>query len=162
MPATSRDLTLIDELVSVVDTAWTGQGANDEVSRQYLASVSEKELHQLVGRKVYFFPMAYETEDANRGENRYGYRVGCVVVERFEDADKATSTAMRDWLDTRLDFVETKLIDGLDYGQNGLLSLGTRRFWTESIEIPQRYDVELLAEKKLFRCDLGFMFRELA
>lgn len=158
--ATSRDLTLIDKLVTEIETAWVPQEP-DQVTREYLANISEKDLHQLLGRRVHLFPMAYETQDDNRSENRYGYRVGVIVVERFEDADKATSERVKEWLDERLDFVETQLIDGLDYGGGGLLVLGARRFWTESIEIPQRYDIDLLVEKKLFRCDLGFMFREL-
>lgn len=159
--ATSRDLTLIDALVALIDDAWE-HSAPDAVSREYIAPTAEADLHKLLGRKVYLFPMAFETTDENRTENRYGYRVGAVVIERFEDADKASSAAVKAWLDERLDFVEQRLIDGLDFGQgHTLLAIGGRRIWTDTIEIPQRYDIDLLHEKKVFRCDLGFMFREI-
>jgi len=158
--ATSRDLTLIDQLVSVLDEAWEPE-APDAVSREYLADVSEKDLKDFTGRRVLLFPMEYQSDDENRAENRYGYRVGVTVLERFEDADKATSAAVKAWLDERLDFVETLLIDGFDYGNGGLLEFSGRRVWTESIECQQRYDVDLLAEKKLFRCDVAFVFREI-
>lgn len=159
--ATSRDLTLIDALVDAIDTAWN-PSSPDSVERQYLANISEKDLKDFIGRKVILFPLEYETEDANRSENQYGYGVGVEVLERFEDAGKATDLAVKEWLDERLDFVETQLIDALDYGGGGLLAIGSRRLWTESIETPARYDIELLAEKKIFRCSLKFKFRELA
>jgi len=159
--ASSRDLTLIDQLVTEISGSWEPESP-DTVTREYLALVTDKDLQSLLGRRVYLFPMAYETQDENHSENVYGYRVGVSVIERYEEADKAGSEAVKAWLDERLDFVETELIDALDYGQNGLLSFGSnRKVWTESIEIPQRYDVVLLAEKKLFRCDVMFMFREI-
>lgn len=158
--ATSRDLTLIDQLVAVIESAWAPVAPNS-VGREYIASVSEKDLKDFTGRRVFLFPMEYQTDDENRSENRYGYRIGITVLERFEDADKASSEIVKAWLDERLDFVETRIIDGLDYGNGGLLVFGGREVWTESIECPQRYDVDLLAEKKMFRCDLMFMFREI-
>lgn len=160
----ARDLTLIDQLVTVLSAAW-GPISPDAVSREYVAPVTEKDLHTLTGRKVYLFPTAYESVDENRSENLYGYHVEACVIERYEAADKATSAALKTWLDARLQFVEQYLIDGFDFGQgNTSLIFGTpqRKVWTDSIEVAIRYDHDYLIEKKCFRSNLGFVFREFA
>lgn len=158
--ATSRDLLLLDQLVTTVEASWDHVSPHS-VSREYLGNISEKELNTFEGRRVYLFPVEYQKESDNRFEDRFGYGVAVTVIERYEDADKATSAAVKEWLDERLDFVETSVIDALDFGKGTVLRFGTREVWTESIECPLRYDVDLLAEKKLFRCDVRFMFREL-
>jgi len=160
VPVSSRDLTFIDQLVTLVAASWTPTSP-DAVSREYLASISEKELNTLEGRKVILFPLEYEKEGVNRGEDQFGYGVGVEIFERFEDADKASSSTVKAWLDDRLDFVESEIIDGLDFGKSSVLVFGTREVWTESIDVPERYDVDLLVEKKLFRCTVRFKFREL-
>lgn len=160
MPVASRDLTFIDQLVTLIGVSWSPTSP-DEVSRAYVANISEKELNTLQGRKVILFPLEYEKEGVNRGEDQFGYGVGVEIIERYEDADKAYSTAVKTWLDDLLDFVEEEIIDGLDFGKNSVLTFGTREVWTESIDVPGRYDIELLAEKKLFRCTVRFKFREL-
>ena len=154
--ATANILTLADAIVSAINTAWTGKGANDSVSRVYLAPVSVDDLDSLTGRKVYVFPGPYDNGLANRGEDEWTYTLGILIVERYTDAGDPTTA----WIDDRVDFVEGTVGETIDYNGRTLLSISSRRIWTESIEV-ETYNLESLNQKKIFWSVLTAVFKEL-
>jgi hypothetical protein len=155
--ATAPILSLCDALVSAVTTGWVPT-APDAVTRVYQIPVK---VESLSGRQVWIFPVSYGDEPATRGEDLNSYRVAVVVAERYTAAGDPTSN----WIDTRVNFVKDEIVDGLEFvrgSDNGLLSISTREIWTaERSEVPV-YDVELLTQKKLFWCEIEFVFQEIA
>lgn len=160
--ATAKILTLCDTLVTEIDTAWT-QGASDTISRRYIAPVNLGELSSLTGRHVYVFPGAYDNSPDTRGHDAWVHEVRIVVVERYETAGSdPAGTTIKAWVDDRVDFVETKIVETLDYDGRSTLRIGsTREFTTESVEI-EVYDPELLNQKDLFVSTVDLVFREYA
>jgi hypothetical protein len=154
--ASAKILTLIDTLVTEIDTAWT-QGASDTITRKYLASVSTEELSSLTGRHVILFPGTYVNEPATRGEDQWTYTIHVLIVERFTAAGEPTVAQM----DTLVDFVEATVANTIDYDGRTLLAIGARRIRTESIET-ETYDVEMLNEKNLFWSELTVVMKEVA
>lgn len=154
--ASAKILTLCDSLVSAINTAWTGKGADDSVSRVYIAPVTVDELSSLTGRKVFVFPGPYESGLENRGEDQWSYTIGILIVERYTAAGDPTAA----WIDDRVDFVEGTVSDTIDYTGRSLLSISGRRLWTESIEI-ETYSLETLNQKKIFWSELTAVFKEL-
>lgn len=157
----SRVLDLVDALVGSVAAAWA-PAAPDAVSRQYLAAVTASDLNDQAGRKVFFFPGPYTAEAAERGGTLWGYRVGAIVTRRYTGADKPTSAALKAWLDGEVSFVQQYLTDGLDYGQfDRFLEFGGRQVWTEDVEVSVLYDPDELDQRKGFRAEVAFLFREI-
>lgn len=156
--ADARIVEVIDAVVSRVDAAWTGKGANDSVSRVYLAPLS---LASLTGRKVWFFPVRYGDDTADRGENLTTYTVAAIIAERYEGGE---AEPPQEWIDERLAFVEQQVYTECDFGDSvDFLSLDTsRRAWTETIDVAAAYDVELLSKKQVFWCEIEFGLREVA
>jgi hypothetical protein len=153
----ARIIGVADQLVTEIDTAWT-QGASDTITREYLPSVSIQELSSLTGRHVYVFPLTYDDQPATRAENEYAYTIVIVIVERYTDAAGAATKA---WLDTRVNFVHDTVRDAIDFDGRTLLTIGTRRLWTESIETLV-YDVDKLNENNVFWSELTVVMKEVA
>lgn len=160
MPVSARVLTLCDALVSAIDSAWT-QGANDSVSRRYIAPIDIQELSTLAGRHVYVFPGRYDSSPATRGHDAWVHEIGVLVVERYTAlGNEPADTTLRDWLDTRVDFVESTVIGALDYDGRTVLAIGSsRNVLTEALEV-ETYDVEMLNQHKLFWSELTATFRD--
>ncbi len=151
----ARIIEVTDALVSAINTAWTGQGADDAVSREYLAPVSVEDLDSLTGRKVYLFPGPYDSGLANRAEDEWAYTIGILVVERYESAGDPPKA----WLDARVYFTEAIVGAAVDYSGRTLLAIGTRRLWTESVEV-ETYSLDTLNQKKLFWSELTVVLKE--
>jgi hypothetical protein len=155
--ATAPIISLCDALVTALTTGWAPMIPN-AVTRVYQIPVK---VESLSGRQVWIFPVSYGDEPATRGEDLNSYRVAVVVAERFTDAGDPRT----DWVDELVKFVKDEIVDGLEFvrgSDNGMLSISGREIWTaERSEVPV-YDVELLTQKKLFWCEIEFVFQEIA
>lgn len=159
MPASVIEV--VDSLVAAVKTAWA-PSAPSGVERVYVAPYDFTKLHTMAGRRVYFEPGAYENVPDTRGDSAWKYEVGVRVIEWFDEAGNAGARQVRDWADALVEFVETRIVDGLDFGALNAFhtALTDREIWTESISVLRLYDAALLDEKKLFLSDVAFVFRE--
>jgi hypothetical protein len=158
--AATPTLTLIDQLVTAVNTAWAPTG-NDSVSRAYfkrIADVEDDNL-KLVGRKVYLFPTGYSYEGFTRGEDQYRHEITALCVERYNDA---AGDPTNSWIDTRVDFVWTYLVNGLDFdNRSGAQFTANKNVVTNSAEV-QVCDVEkLTGGGRLFYSLVSLVFLEL-
>lgn len=133
--ATTPTLTLCDQLVTLISTAW-GPTSPDAVSRVYQFSLLSNEFQ---GRRVYVFPTDYGYEPADRSEARFDHRITIVTVERYADPGLPDNT----WCDARVDFVYEKLVAGLWYGFEGPLLFSSRSV------VSRRADVVVLDIPKL-------------
>ena len=163
MPYTPRApiLTLCDALVASLTARWA-TAAPDAVSREYL---TDAKLETLTGRRVWVFPAEYTDRPAARAEDLNEYRVAVVVTERYAAQAAATSAALKEWADERVDFVRELIVDGFDFGRhgvNGLLAVGARELWTAEIDPVEVYDPALLETKKLFWSSVEFVFQEIS
>lgn len=160
MPVTARILTLCDQLVTLIDAAWT-QGASDTITRRYIAPVDTQELQTLTGRHVFVFPGPYENSPNTRGHDAWVHTIGLLIVERYESlGGEPADTTLRTWLDTRVDFVEGTVINAIDFDGRTSLRIGsTREILTESITV-ETYDVDLLNQSKLFWSEIEATFRD--
>lgn len=146
-------LDVCDALVSKVITAWTAITADDSVERVYLAPIK---VHTQIGRHVYIFPTNYENSPATRSEDDWTYQIGVVVVERHDSSGEPATS----WMDTRVNFVQDKVFDALDFARAPLivgsgLGLITQ---TSSVEV---YDETKLNELHTFWSELTFTFTEI-
>lgn len=161
----ARIISLCDQLVVTLNSAWTDQTADDRVSRAYVAPVTLDRSQPFAGRRVYLFPVSYQDEPATRAEDLRAYTVTVWVCERFPDALPVDSADATDWFDQRVLFTETTVYDALDFGRDddtkpGVLEFDGRRVWTESARVGV-YDWERMAGLQLFMAELEFTFREL-
>lgn len=157
-PATEI-LTLCDALVERVNSAWSPK-TPDQVERFYVGPKND-ELKDLRGRRVYFAPNTYTDEPASRGESLNSYEVVGFVVERCRETGRAYPSV--EWIDERVDFVK-QLIDWLDFArdtENGLLTVGNRRIWTQTLEPVDVYDQDALEDFGTFIATLRWGFREI-
>lgn len=149
--ATTPTLELCDDLVSALNTAWA-PSSPDAVARKYLHRI---DLSNLEGRQVFLFPTGYDSAPAARGYDDYTHRITALVVEHYGSAgDPANS-----WLDTRVDFVHTYIVQGFDYSHDGPPSFN-RQLLTLSADVPDLYDAEKLATQKQFWCAVELVFQE--
>jgi len=157
----ARIVEVADGVVARINTVWAPVAPNT-VSRQYELPMHENDLI-VSGRQVWVFPDGYlRIEPATRASYLNEYRIRVVIAERYADAAGPAPTA---WLDARLYFVASMIVDALDYAAaatgmpTGLL---LNNLWTESIEVVEAYAHDLLAENKLFFSEVIFAFREIA
>lgn len=146
-------LAVCDYLVDVVEAAWTTITADDSVERLYVAPLK---LHEQSGRHVYIFPLSYSNQPATRGHDDWTYQVGIIVLERYEDAGEPPVS----WMDDRVDFVQSKVFDALDFTRSpGNVSGGLRVLTQEAnCEV---YNVDLMTQERQFRSELRFTFTEI-
>lgn len=160
--ATARVLTLCDALVSAVTAAWTTIVADSgTVTRRYIAPVDVQELNSLTGRHVYVFPGPYDNSPDTRGHDCWVHVIGILVVERYTTlGGEPADATLRTWLDDRVDFVESTVINTIDYDGRTRLSIGsTRKILTLSIEV-ETYDVDMLNQQKLFWSEITATFQD--
>lgn len=156
MPTTPT-LTLCDDLVSALNTAWAPAG-NDGVERHYFKRFSDGEdtALKLLGRRVVIFPTGYDNAPAHRGEDDYEHRVSVLTVERYTDAAGDPPKA---WIDERVDFVFTHVVQGFDFGREP--PTWNKKLLTVSADV-QVCDVEkLVGGGKLFYSLVDLVFSEL-
>lgn len=147
---TTPTLTLCDDLVDAINAAWTPSDP-DAVERRYLERI---DLDGLRGRRVFFFPAGYDNRPATRGHDDYTHRITCLVVEKYPDAGDPP----REWIDERVDFVHTQVVQGLDFSRAP--PSFNRQVLTLSADVPAVYDAEMLTTKKQFWCAVELVFVE--
>lgn len=158
MPTTPI-LVLCDDLVTALESAWSPSG-NDGVERAYFKRIGDPDdpRTKIAGRRVYIFPTSYLTAGATRLENNYEQKVSVLVVERF---DEASGDPTRDWIDERVDFVHTYIVQGFDYSNDGPAPFNPKLV-TLAVEVPSVVDLErLVTSNRLFYCLVDLTFSEL-
>lgn len=153
---TAPTLVLCDDLVTQLRAAW-GPKAPSEVRRAYLHRIN---LDDVKGRLVLFFPTAYDNRPAARGVDWYTHHITAVVFERYTDAADADETVLREWLDERVDFVHTQIVQGLEYGRDGTQPSFNRSLTTLSSDVTEICDFEKLEQNKEFWCAIEMVFQE--
>lgn len=135
----ARVLTLVDAQVTRIAAL---VGATADVSREYDTPVEDKDLKALTGRKVWVFPVDYDTAPLNRGEDLGRYTFLFVVVERYTAGGPPTKV----WLDERVLFAQS-IFDLLEDARTGSESAG----WCESVDgrMPV-YDPAALREQSIY------------
>ena len=158
---TTRTLTLCDNLVTYLLGQWKPQ-APDGASRAYLSRI---DLSTVKGRQVLIFPVSYTNRPADRGNDFYTHGVMALTFERYTDAADAEDTVPQEWVDERVDFVNTYIAEGFDFTHDttfGALAPFNRQLQTLSSDVPDIFDAEKLATQKEFWCAVELQFRELA
>lgn len=151
---TTPTLTLCDDLVAALAAAWSPAEPSG-VERAYFKRVTDEGLRKLVGRRVYLFPTAYDNAPADRGEDQYTHRVTALTLERYEDPGDPPT----EWTDERVDFVHTRIVEGLDYSHDGPPSWN-RKLLTLSADV-EVCDVERLTTQRLFMAAVELVFLEI-
>lgn len=155
-------LTLGDQLVTLIDNAWTktAKMAPDSVSRVFDVPVTPETLDTVLGRQVYVLPVGYRLETASRAKNKYLHRFLIIVIEKYpQDSSGLPDVA---WADERVKFA-FDLRGWLDYPASGaLMTFGTpqRSVWTESFEEVEVYDPDLLSNFGLWWSTIEVIFGE--
>lgn len=155
--AEAKIVDVVDALVAKIQTAWTAIGAGDSVSRVWIAPVSTQEFSSLTGRRVYLFPGNFDSGVENRSEDRWAFEIGLLMVERYTGATNPVPSA---WVDERVAFFEQILLASCDYDMRTFLEIGSRKLWTESIEV-ELYDYLSLASDKIIWSEATIRLNEL-
>jgi hypothetical protein len=156
---TSPTLTLCDALVTYLTAQW-GPKAPSEVRREYIRRV---DFSTVKGRLVLIFPAGYTNVPAERGNDFYTHSVQVAVFERYTDAADDTVTVPKEWVDERVDFVNTFIAEGFDFTHDttyGGLAPFNRNLQTLSTDVPEICDTESLNQKE-FWCEVTCVFQEL-
>lgn len=123
----------------------TGATATREYEVQY-------DLGTFTGLKVHVLPVAYLRDGpATRRENNYDGDVVVVVAERYADV----GSPGRDWLDARVQVVESCVFDPLEKIDLPLLA---DVFRVKEIAVDPAYDLKMLREKKVFWSEVQATF----
>lgn len=122
------------------------------VERAYLGPVDPK---SVTSRMVYVFPRTYSNTPINRGADEWVYSVQVTVIDKYESPGEPTKS----WIDDRVEWVQEKIYDALDFSRTDLVFATTRRLRTQTADITT-YDYELL-ERSTFQSDIVFEFREI-
>jgi len=130
VPILTPTLSLCDQLVSIIGASWNPVGPS-AVQRVYFMRQVAKDL---AGRQVWVFPTNYGISAENRSENAVRHRVSVLTAEKYGDINTAGLPPTA-WIDTRVDFVFTTIVDGLYFAQGGPLVFGSRRVWTAGAEV---------------------------
>ena len=156
---TSPTLTLCDDMVTYLTQQWVPKSP-DSVRRAYLHRF---DLSKEVGRQVLIFPVAYTNGPADRGRNFYEHTVMVLTFERYGDAADPDEVVPPEWIDQRVDFVNTYIVEGFDFTHDttfGATAPFNRNLQTLVNDVPDIYDAEKL-NKKEFWCPVELKFREL-
>lgn len=142
---------LCDSLVTAIRDTWFPISP-DLVSREYEVDLDSA---TFLGRRVYVFPDLYATpEPASRSEDYEDLTVQILVAERCADVGAVS----KDWLDSRVQWVQDVIVGYLDRVRSEPAILGDH--WPQSREV-EVYDRESLVERKLFLSVVSITFRHL-
>lgn len=154
---TTPTLLLCDALVSALQTAW-GPTGNDGVERHYFKRVGDAEgaEFKLLGRRVVIYPTHDSNDPASRGEDEWTHNVTVDVFERYTDAGDPTV----EWIDRRVDFVTTQIVDGFDFSHTGPPSWN-KKLLTLSYDRLLCDPAKLVGSNKLFFSRVELVFSEI-
>ena len=147
-------LTLCDNLVSALSAAWKPV-APSKVARGYLERI---DLSEVKGRLVLFFPEGYDNRPAARGLDWFTHRVMVLVFERYADAADSSVTVPQEWIDERVDFVYSRIVQGFDFSRGA--PTWNANLTTLSADVTEIYDAEKLEQNKEFWCAVEIVFQE--
>ena len=153
---TAPTITLCDDLVTFLAAACDPYSPSS-VRRAYLHRI---DLKATEGRHVIFFPTGYDNRPATRGHDFYTHRITVLTFERYVDAADAAVTVPQEWVDERVDFVHTQIVNGLDFYRDGVRPSFGRNVVTLSADVPEIYDAEKLNQQKEFWCAVEMVFEE--
>lgn len=141
-------LDLADSIADAIGDSWS-PGVGDTCERVYRFTLN---LEEMTGRYVYVLPSAYGfPEPLTRSQDTEELTVSVVVAERYTDPGPVPT----EWVDVRVDFVETHVI-GLDDSRAPDLPGG---FYAWSSEVNPVYDLEELNQRNLFLSVVNLTFR---
>jgi hypothetical protein len=142
-------LTLGDELVSRINTAW-GPTSPSAVSRVFDVPITPQTAKTLQGRKVFVIPVGYKNDPASRSKYKWVHHFLILTIEKYDETVSGLPTLA--WADDLVNFV-LDLTGWIDFPQNGaVLTFGTpqRTVWTENFEEVEIYDPGMLSGHSLF------------
>lgn len=156
----ARIVEVRNAVVERIGNAWVSRSSiDDAVTGPWRLDLETKKLK---GRQVYVFPSTYTGGPANRLEDQNDYTVVILVAEVYREPGDVPDV----WLDERALFCEWLANEVLgDPRTERLLAVdgdSTSGLWPESAEVTTVYDIEELAERKLFLSVLTIMYREQA
>lgn len=135
----------------------------DAVQREYGV---EADLDTLEGRRVYVFALGDgEAERLDRATVVWEYRLGIVVVERYERAAAGSTVSAaglppKEWMDERVEFCRETVLDTLNVDREADY-LGTpATLYTQSITRDVAYDFEAYRDDGVFWCEMSLALRE--
>lgn len=156
---TARILVLCDALATALQTAWAPTG-NDGVERAYFKRIADAEgaEFKLLGRRVVIYPTDYGNDPASRGEDEYTHNVTVDVFERYTSTSGDPTV---EWIDARVDFVSTYVVDGFDFSYDGGPSWN-RKLITRSADVSVCDAAKLVGGNRLFFSRVELVFSETA
>lgn len=166
--ATHPTLTLGDELVSKIRTAWE-PASPDDVGRVFDVPVTEETAATLLGRRVFVIPMGWREEPASRIKNKWMHHFLILTIEKFPETQSGLPDL--EWADERVEFV-LGMKGWLDYPADGailrfanthvatLTRTPQRSVWTENFEEVEVYDPEMLKDHGLFWSTIEVFYGE--
>lgn len=153
MSIATPTVSLCDELVSLIGTSWE-PAAPSAVERVYFMRQVAKDL---TGRRVWVFPTNYGVAPENRAENAVAHRITLLTAERYEPAGMPPV----EWIDERVDFVFTEIVDALYFAQAGPHTFDNRRVWTTGVEVEVCDLEKITTTPAVFWSVVEFEFAEL-
>lgn len=150
-------ITEVRDAVAERVRSWWGPTGADEVVALYRVQIDADEL---VGRKVYVIPTTFAGVPADRGEDQDDYTFAVIVAEKYPS--ESAGDPAEAWVDERVAWCERLLqgVLGSARGTRILAASATGGLWPEAAELTAVYDVEELAERKLFLSVLTVTYRE--
>lgn len=153
----ARIVEVRNAVVARILAAWVGRGADDNVTGPYRLDIDTKKLK---GRQVYVFPSSTTGGPAYRGDDQNDYTLVVLVAEVYTGKGNPPDA----WVDARVEFCEwlnqTVLGDPRAPRLLAVEGVEDSGLWPETAEVTTVYDIEELAEKKLFLSVLGVTYRE--
>jgi hypothetical protein len=119
MPVVTPTLTLCDNLVAALLTAWAPT-APSTAERHYFKRITDEDEAQDLAdsikleedeRRVIVMPVDYDSRYGSKGEDIFTHEIQTLVVERYAPAGDPT----RAWIDDRVDFTYTYIAQGFDF-----------------------------------------------
>lgn len=156
----ARIVEVRNAIVTKVGNAWVSRGSiDDAVTGPWRLDIDTKKLK---GRQVFVFPSTYTGNPANRAQDQNEYTLVLLVAEVYRGTPAGDPPDA--WIDERVLFCEWLANDVLGNPRaERLLAVegeSESGLWPESVEVTTVYDVEELAERKLFLSVITATFRE--
>jgi hypothetical protein len=155
----ARIVDVCDAIVTKVDNWWVSrENAEDAVSAPFDFDLDTA---VLAGRQVWAFPSTYTGEPITRGEDHNDYTVVLTVAEVYPTEGVIPAS----WVRARIAWCETLLTLLGDARGERLLAVDgdpDSGLWPQSAEMTTVYDLEELADRRLFLAVLTITYRESA
>jgi hypothetical protein len=155
----ARIVEVCDAVVTKVGNWWVSrENAEDDVTAPFDFDLDTA---VLAGRQVWVFPSTYTGDPVTRGEDLNDYTVVITVAEMFASEGAITTT----WVRARIAWCETLLTLLGDARGERLLAVEGEPdsgLWPQTAEATTVYDLEELADRRLFLAVLTITYRESA